>query len=124
MKQLTIKQAIDEGYTKYGFASRDWQTTQDLHDDIFDEVEPEDWDDIVLFEKESTTPSISAKEIAELLSDYIGDNDSEECMREDEQIYDAVKAIDFTDISEKINKAMESHKYWMLTDIKLVHNEL
>ncbi len=120
METLTVKEAIDQGYTKYGFSDKEWQNTQELHDDVFKEVEEENWEDLVLFGKESSHPNIDAKTIGELLSEHIGINDSEECARDDDEVYTTVSAMDFSDVAKKINKELEKHKYWMLTDIKLV----
>ena len=119
IKELTIKEAIKQGYTKYGFQNREWQLVNDLSDALT-EIEEDEWEDIVLFQKKSLQPKISKERIAELLSDNIGDEDSDESGRDDDCVYETVKAIDFTDIAEKINKELEQHEYWTLTDIKLV----
>ena len=121
MKKLTIKEAIDQGYTKYGLEGREWQSVEDLHDDVFEEQEEANWDDLVLFEKDASYPSIDSDTIAEKLAEQIAENDAEECQRNDDDVvYNAVKAIDYTEIADKINKELEQFKYWMLTDIKLI----
>lgn len=117
-KELTVKEAINQGYTKYGFGSREWQTTEDLHDDIFNEVKEEDWPDLFLFSKESDFPSITATQIADRLSDSIAEDDCDESGRPDGEVYDTVAAIDYTEIAAKINDALKKHEYWMLTNIK------
>ena len=121
IKTLTVKEAIKQGYTKYGISGEDWQIAEDLHDDVFDEVE--DVDGIVLFEKHYSNPSVTNSQISDILSDIIGTNDSEETGRDDDQVYDAIKNIDYTEIVNTINKELEKHKYWMLTDIQLIRDE-
>jgi len=122
MKQLTVKEAIKQGYTLYGFGNREWQSTNDLHDDIFDEIEEDEWGDIFLFEKKSNQPIITTTEISEMLADHISENDADECGREDDCVYKAVDELDFSQTAEMINKELSKHKYWMITDIKLVNN--
>jgi hypothetical protein len=36
---------------------------------------------------------------------------------------EAIKAIDFTEITQKINKELEKFEYFLMTDIKVVKNE-
>ena len=123
MEQLTLKQAIEQGYTHYGFAHREWQHAEELHDDLFKEVEEGDHENLVLFEKKPSYPSISKENIAERLAEYISDNDYEECHRDDECVYTSVKGMDFSEVANTINEALKVHKYWMLTDIKILPNK-
>jgi len=123
MEKLTIKEALEQGYTMYGVANKEWQHANEINDDVFKEVHRDDWGDIVLFEQNSSCPSIDKKYMAEMLADHISDNDSQECARDDDSVYKTVKEIDYTDIVAKINKELEQHKYWMLTTIKLIPNE-
>lgn len=118
--ELTLKEAIKEGYTKYGYADQEEQYARNLHEGLFKEVREEDWKYLVLFDKSTYYPSTSADELSTLISDYIGDNDSEECQRENEDVYNTVAGIDYTAIVETINKALQEHGYFELTDIKLV----
>lgn len=119
LETLTIKEAIKQGYTRYGYYDREWQMVNKIHDQMFEEIDEYEHDNIVLFEKKSKAPSISSDAIAEILSDHIGESDSEECMRDDDCVYETVSKIDFTDVAEMINKKLEQHKYWMITDVKL-----
>ena len=121
MKTLTVKEALEQGYTKYGFSYKEWQTTNDLHEDIFKEIEYCDMDHIVLFVKTTECPSISKELIAKVLPEYIGDNDSSEICREDDSVYKAVNEINFETTEMQINKVLEGFKYWRLTDIKLIN---
>ena len=120
MKSLTIQQALEQGYTKYGMAGRDWQMTMDIDDGVFEEVPEEQWDEIVLFDKEELLPRINADTIAEMLAERISENDAEESGRDDDSVYKTVKNIDYTEIAAKVNKELKQHRYWQLTDIKLI----
>ena len=124
-EKLTLKEAIQQGYTHYGHEDQEWQTVNELHDDLFKDgdIEAGDLDSLVLFDKKSRCPSVDPKRIGEILSGVIGDDDSEECMRDDDCVYDTVKELDFTETANMINKALEKHKYWMITNIKLVNHE-
>lgn len=117
--ELTIKEALEQGYTKYGYFNREWQTTQNLHVDIFKDEEEYEHENLCLFEKKSKSTSISSEAIAEILSDHIGCMDGDECARDDDIIYDVVMKIDFTETANMINKKLEEYKYWMLTNIKI-----
>ncbi|NRB81994.1 MAG: hypothetical protein HRU38_25635 [Saccharospirillaceae bacterium] len=120
MKQLTVKEAIKQGYKYYGFGNKEWQTAEELDDGVFAEVDEDDWDDLVLFEKNASQPTIDSRTIANMLADYIADQDSNDCGRDDDCVYKTVEEMDFKKVAENINKELEQHKYWMITDIKLV----
>lgn len=117
--ELTVREAIKQGYTMYGFASRDWQYLNELHDDVFSEVEEHEHKDLVLAEKNPNYPTISAETIAERLADQVADSYNMICNSDDDAVYNTVAEIDYSAIATKINKELEQHKYWMLTDIKL-----
>lgn len=115
MKELTIEQALKEGYTRYGYSNMEWQTAYKIEDIEWDGNENSE--NLVLFDKEEICPSISKEAISDLLSGHIYE---EECSRDDESVYKTVKSIDFKEMAVKINKELEQHKYWMITDIKLI----
>lgn len=121
--QLTLKEAIDQGFTHYGFADREWQMVNELDEGVFEEVDEEDWDQLVLFDKKPSFPSISKERIAEVLAQEISETDYEDSGRDDDSVYIIVKDIDYTEIADTINKDLEDCKYWGLTDIKLVPND-
>ncbi len=125
-KELTVAEAISEGYTRYGFANREWQTTNDLEDlrnEISEGVDDVNWDHIVLFGKESSRPTINTKQIADLLAESIGEDDAQETGRDDDAVWDTILALNFDEVTNRINKALEQHEYWMLTDIKLIKED-
>jgi len=119
MEKLTVKEAIDQGYTKYGFEDVDDQTVNDLHDDVFDDIDKDDWDGFVLCEKEPTTPIIDKGFILEVLNDKIIDA-NDEMLIDGYALSNSLESIDYTDILEKINKELSKFEYWFLTEIKLV----
>jgi hypothetical protein len=118
--ELTVKEALKQGYEYYGFKNVDWQNLQELDENVFNEVDESSWDNLVLFDKESKFPMMDKDDIAEIMANRAAENDSEVCNREDDEVYDAVRAVDFAEITDTINKALEVHSYRMLTDIKLV----
>lgn len=115
--EMTIKEAISQGYDYCGKHANEWQSLtpiEDLKDiDIAD-------GDLYLADKEGSTFKFGKDQIAELLSDVIGDNESQETGRDTEDIYDAIKAIDFSETEKLINDALSKHRSYKLTDIKLV----
>lgn len=120
MKTLTVKEAIEQGFTMYGYAKTEEQKAQKLTIDVFKEEPEHKQKLLVLFDKHNSCPSTTTEEISEILSERIGLNDEEECYRDNDDVYVTVSEIDFTEIVKTINKALEKHSYWMITDIKLV----
>lgn len=64
--------------------------------------------------------TIAANQIAELLGDHICDEDSQESMRDDDRVYRTVKGLDFSSTANMINEALKEHKYWMITNIRIL----
>ena len=122
MKTITLAEALDQGYKYYGFKNREWQTTNELNAGLFYgvEVDKEYWDDIVLFDKEPEQSSITSKQIADLLSDSIGEQDADESVRDDDAVYEAVNSVSYTERAKTISTALKPCEYWKLTDIKIV----
>jgi len=116
MENLTIKEALSQGYTKCGDNKKEWQTLDDIS-----ELGKEDFvdRDIVLAEKESFSPSISEDKIKELLADYISDEWYERCPDDTDEVYNKVSEVDVTDVTKRINENLSDKKAWMLTSIKL-----
>jgi len=119
MEKLTIKEAFKRGYTKYGFSGLEWQNIHDISD-LNLNVDAEDLKDLVLFEKASTNFVMESENIAEIVSEAIADKENEESGRDNNEVYEAIKKIDYTDITKKINIELKKHSYWKLTEIMLV----
>ena len=123
-KELTLKQAMDQGYTVCGLEGKEWQSVIELHDDVFNsDIDKEDWGNIVLFEKKPSFPSVNSRTIADLLADNIAENDSCNSGRDGDEVYDAVMAIDFSATEALVNKKLEEFKYWKATGVKLTNNK-
>lgn len=119
MQQLTVKEALKQGYTKYCFNSDGFQGLKDIDG----EIDPSDFEreDIRIVNKEPYSPhGMSSKDIAELIAEHIECNHVDDSGDDTEQVYDAIKEIDFTDAENKISEALSKLHYYRATDIKLV----
>jgi len=117
MKELTVKQAIEQGYTKYGMAYLEWQTANDIGDIDDDAFR----NDLVLFDKEANFITVSGDEIGNVLADRIEDVYCEDSGDNTTCVLKTIKEIDFSELAEEINELMKSnHSYYRLTDIKLI----
>lgn len=115
--ELTRKEALEEGFTKCGYADREWQSVMNISDLIDD-----DFSDniIILAHKESSCPSISKEDIIDLLAENISERHSDEFGDDTDGVYDIVRSIDFEPTAKMINEALSNYQYWMMTDITLV----
>lgn len=119
--KLTVKEALEQGYV---FFAQDKGEFQHLH--RIDVIKDADFEfgPYMLAEKESYyTPSISSEEIAETLADIIYSQCGDETGDDTDDVYNIVKALDFTDAAERINNALVKKKYYKLTKIQLLPNE-
>lgn len=115
--ELTVKEAIEQGYTHFGYDTGDFQHLSRLED-----VSKEDFDghfDIVLADKEAYYITTTADRIMSAVSDDI-------CCQDDYKddtgtVEDALKEMDgWGDFADKINAKLKEHPYWHLTKIKLL----
>jgi len=114
--KLTRAQAIQAGYTLCGYADQEFQTLIKVN-----EVMPQDYHKpLMLAEREGTHPKIDAKELAEVVADHLYSNWGEVNSDSAEEVYNEVKAMDFTDMANKINEKVKSHVLYILTDIRLI----
>jgi hypothetical protein len=121
-KELTVKEAIEQGYTHWGYDNGEYQSVQRLEDVTVEDFEPNEWrgGDPVLADKEPTYVQV---ETADLYTDLISNlRDSENCFGDDtDEIDDLVKgAVDWEGIAVKINDALKTRPYYPMTEIKLV----
>lgn len=112
--QLTVKEAIEQGYTHYGYDNGDFQSLSRLDDITPEDFEYNEWrgGDPVLAEIEPTYVQV---ETADLYTDLISDlRDSENCFGDDtDEIDNIVKnAVDWDDIAAKINVALKTRPYY------------
>jgi hypothetical protein len=116
-KTLTKAKAVELGYTLCGYEGIEEQTLIDLG-----QVSSEDYVNgvLMLAEKEGIRPIIKPDTLAEVISEHIYSDWAEINEPDAEQVYQKVKSMDFTDMAEKINKRIESHVCYVLTDIRLI----
>lgn len=116
LQELTKKQAIEAGYTYFGFANKEWQTClqlDDLTDDQYDK-------DLRLFDKESITPRITEKQIKETIADQMQSDWYDDSGDDTEDVFNAISSVDFSEIVKSINEAVSKIKCYRLTKIKLI----
>lgn len=117
--KLTIKEALEQGYTKVGTDASGWQSLYELSD-----LSPVDFEGntkYFLADKEAQYHLRNAKDLAEMIADRISDDFADETGCDDVNgIFEELKAIDFSAICQKINYVMTSHPYWNLTKIELI----
>ena len=111
-KQLTIKEALEQGYTHYtldqsGDCAKLSETTKiDLSNGKY-----------LLLEKVGRTFSIDAGTIQDILSDYILNQD--EFSLEDDTLHDELAEADFEKISELVNVGFKT-RFRFPTEIELI----
>lgn len=113
--QLTVSQAKAQGYTLFGEPSHEWH-----HLTPIDDFYPKEGKKVFLAEKEPEIFKFGNEEIRELLSDTIGENESEATGRDTDCIYDAIIKIDFSHAANLIKQVLEKHPTYKLTDIELI----
>lgn len=114
---LTVKEAIEQGYEHYLVDKGEYGHLRDISD-FEDETEDEVF---LLADKEYSHPKgLPNGELQEMLADNIWDNYCSDTGCDTNEVYDLIKAIDFSDVSERIDKALESVKYKRATKIRLI----
>lgn len=121
MEKLTVKEALEQGYTKCGYELAEWQTLQDV-EDFLNPEEFEDWGNrkMVLFSKDSYSPSIDAETIKDLLAEHIACNHADETGDDTDNVEDSVRELDFESVAKMINEKLSTTSYWKATDIQLI----
>lgn len=118
MEQLTVSQAIEQGYTSFFYASDGWQRVKYITSDKIN------WkkSDIFLAEKDPRHPSVpDAEELAELIAEQMAVNYADETGADDtDPVYYAIKAIDFSDVVERIRTELIKIDYYTQANIKLI----
>lgn len=118
--EITLKEAIDQGYKYFGIENWEWQSCQNLKEGLFEEVGEYNHENIRLFCKEPKVTSISEDEIADIIAYHVSVVDSEECYRDNNIIYQVIVRLNFSEMVKTINKKLEEYKYYNLTNIKVV----
>ena len=119
--ELTVKEALEQGYTKAGTKCNDWQSLVDLQDiKDYDSRETT----FYLADQKENNPSIDAEQIKDLLIDHISVNHCDETGDDTDDVYDLLTAMDLSEfeaIATKLNEILKAKKYFWLTDIKLIY---
>jgi len=117
--KLTIKEALEQGYTKAGTDASGWQHLHEIED--LSAVDFDGRTKYFLADKEAQYHLRESKGVAELVADRISDDYADETGCDDvNDILEQIKAIDFSAVTQKINYVMTSYPYWTLTKIELV----
>ena len=115
--EMTIEKALSEGYEFCGKQSEQWQCLTPIKElteiDIAEGC-------LFLASKKPDVFHFGKDQIAELLADVVASNESQDTGRDDDEIYDAVKEIDFTETEKQLTEVFEKFPSYKLTDIKLV----
>lgn len=113
-QQLTVKAAIEQGYTHYGFEG-------DEYNNRIDEIELGYFpDSAFLVDKDNSYHfTVSAKSIEEwVVETLVGEQD--EVSDPDGELSELAGGADFQKLADDINERMSKIKYRDLTDIELI----
>ncbi len=115
--ELTVKEALEQGYEYYVYDSDGWQSLKDISDMDMNW----DRDDISLVNKDPSHPfGLDAKYIAETLAEIISINYSDESGFDGDDVYDAIKDLDLSETENKINESLSKINHYRSSGIKLI----
>lgn len=118
---LTLKEALEQGYTHfaYGHPSNGFQSIDKLS-----EIKQKDIEEgsLYLAGKHTFSPNgISNGELKELIAEHISVDHEDNTGDDTDTIYEAVKEIDFQDVSDRIEEVLSKYNYYRyVTEIRLV----
>jgi hypothetical protein len=119
---LTVKEALEQGYTLYGYEEYEYQSLSEISDLDADEFESAEAHGrtIIAAEKEPSFVSVKVEDLYDDLIDNLMDR--EEAHGDDtREIEHLVKtAVNWPEIADKINAALKTRPYYTLTQIKLL----
>lgn len=121
MNQLTVKQALEEGYTHFVYANDGYQAIKSIEE--YSKSGDIDFtrEDIRLVDKTPFHPTgLSNDAIQDLLADTVAVNHHDYTGDDTDAVFDAIKEIDFSDVEERIQVALNGLNYYHQTNIKLV----
>ena len=117
-KQLTVEQAIAEGFEYAGHKDVGWQNYVEISD--MHEQDLKD-DSYYLVSKEKDHPSISAEMIKDLITDDVDCRFCDETGCDDSTVSDALHDVDFSAIAKEVNEALSVIWSSKITDIQLIN---
>lgn len=112
--ELTIKQALEQGYKYCGY-DNGWQSLMEIEDIAFYEC-----DGLFVYSKQSLSPSVSAEEVSDLISDLVCHDHYEDSGDDTNGVLNLVKSIDFDKTAGMINEKLSEYKWWRQTNIRLI----
>jgi len=123
-KQLTVKEALEQGYVNFFYNSDGWQNMKYISD-IGKEHYSVDWsrDDIYIVEKEAKQCiSLSENELKEMILDQLECSHSDVTGSDDSYntIQDAFSEFNWKPFEDAIEKILEGITAYRSTDIKLI----
>ena len=117
-EEMTITEALEAGYTLCGRGDREWECLTNIQDlDASDFLDG----DYYLADKKGTAYTFSRIDISELLADVIYTNEGEESGRDDDEVYNAILAIDYSYVEKQIQDVLNGFLRYGITDIKLIN---
>lgn len=117
--KLTLQQAIDQDYQYFVYPANGYQALNALTDYSEEEI---NWDNNpTLCHKEPQHPAgMDAEELKDHLADLIADNHASETGCDTDDVSDAIKEIDFSEIAEKIQEKLNGINFYWQSEIELV----
>ena len=122
MNQLTVKEALEQGYENFFYNSDGWQGMKYIAD--IEKGYKVDWsrDDIFIVEKNPTQAiSLSEGELKDLIVDHFDGQYYDVTNNDDSNVIsDAFSGMDFNPFEDAIEKVLEGVTFYRPTDIKLI----
>lgn len=119
-QKLTVQQALEQGYKYYVYGDvNEWSPALRIEGEGFIQWER---GPMLTGKEPSMHPGIDKDSIAELIAENIACNWSDESGDDTDEVYDIVKALDYTAVADMINAALSEKKIraYEVTDIKLI----
>lgn len=115
MNKLTVKQALEIGYTSFIYPADGFQRTLKLGED-----EPDFNKQPTLTEIVAQHPSYDENMIKDIVANELDGQYYDETRDDDSGIYDLIMELDFSDITDKINEKFKEISYYRQSDVKLI----
>lgn len=114
---LTRNQALELGYTSCGIRDDGFQSLISIEgmnesDFLIHEYH--------LADKEGISPSIDNDFLHDIIADRVVDQWVDDTGDDTDEVADIINKIDFSDVCERVNKALSERVVHMLIDIKLI----
>ena len=120
--QLTVKEALEQGYTRCGYGNEEWQTALHIADLDSEDFNVVGRNRLMLMSKEHRAPSVTSSQISDLIADNVSEMHGNDTGDDTDSVYDLIKAMNFNEIVSDINATLSTYKYWDMTDIELIPN--